>query len=734
MRQKKGALHYVTIVFLIVIFLIVAICIGKTGEVQRHIAETNSFGAYEDFCKRQSDIIRDTSEYLTEQSKGYVFLEDKEYLDRYQKEIEEVKCRERALNQLSKFGLTTEELIPAEDAKRDSDYLAERETWAMRMVAEANGMKEADMPLFMQRVSLSDEERQMPGFLKKKTAQNYMIGLEYGKWKTLIDESLRKFVDQVMEKGDINAAESDLKIKDALYKIQFYNILLVVIVSLEVILFYAKVIVPFLRYSRELEKLNPDSGLVLDPCGFREMKLFANIFNHTYTDLLCKQKKLELLSTTDILTGIANRAALEDYVKAIIDEGEADIGFLMMDVDNFKLFNDGYGHLVGDQVLIQMASCFQKIASAQGGIAGRLGGEEFIIAVPNAKVDEIESMAASILDATLKIDIKELGIAEGGIRVTVSVGSTIWLKGKRGDLKSMIRQADMALYQAKSRGKNQHVMYSEEEALYKRLESEKIRQLEVESDVHRALEEEEFIPFFQPKYDMETGRICGAEALVRWAHIDKGFLYPDYFVPVLEKDGFITKIDFAMFEKICACIREWQDKNLPLVPIACNFSRLNFGKRTIVKELIAITERYGVSPSLIQVELTENSLLEKEAIVKMREELEELHTAGFSIAIDDFGTGYSSLGMLHELPADVLKVDKSFLHRDLTLKANELLLKGILYIAEIMKLQTIVEGVETKEQVDLLKGLGFRYVQGFYFSKPIKKTEYETIMKNQGEI
>ena len=733
MRQKKGVLHYVTLGFLIVIFLIVAICIRKTGEVQQHFAETNSFEAREDFCKRQSDIIRETSDLLTEQCKGYIYLEKRVYIDEYWREISDTKSIEKAVKNLQDFDLKTSELLAAENAKQESDNLIKLEAWAMRMVAEANGIPETDMPPILQSVTLRDEEQRLSANAKKQIAREYMLSPEYGQSKNLIDGYLKKFIEQISESRHTSVEATAQKIQDALYRIQFYNILLVLIVSLEVILFYFKVIMPFLRYSRDIQKLDSNNGLVLKPCGFREMKLFANIFNHTYTDLLCKQKKLEQISTTDILTGIANRAALEDYVKTLLKDGKKNIGLLMMDVDNFKLFNDGFGHLVGDQVLIQMGSCFAKIASEHGGIAGRLGGEEFIIVVPDATVDLLERMAANIMDASIKINVKDLGMPEACIRVTVSVGSTIWPRGRMGDIKSMIRQADMALYQAKGRGKNQHVMYSEEEALFKRLESEKTRQIEVESDVYRALEKEEFIPFFQPKYDLKTGRICGAEALVRWDHRDKGYLYPDYFVPVFEKDGFITKIDFVMFENICSCIREWQEKNLPLVPIACNFSRLNFGKKTIVKELKAITEQYGVSPSLIQVELTENSLLEKEAIVKMQEELKELHMAGFSIAIDDFGTGYSSLGMLHELPADVLKVDKSFLHRDLRLEANELFLKGILYIAQIMKMDTIVEGVETKDQVNLLKKIGFRYVQGFYFSKPVKKTEFETMMKNQGE-
>lgn len=733
MRQKKGTLHYITIGFMVLILVIVSVSILKLWSVETRIGEKNEFEVSHGFYKAQSDILHDACDYLTDQSRSFVYSEDEVYLLDYCREVEETRRRENAIQELELRNLPQEDMRLIYLAKENSEELMLLEKKAMRLVEEARGTSPADMPVLLRDVTLSEAEQSMSPEQKRDMGRSLMLSPEYRDIRNSIGENLRTFQAQMQQQRD-NITDSATKAaKQALYEVQILNILLVILVLSEVVIFYINVVIPFLRYSRELSRIDTENGKVLTPTGFKEMRKFANMFNSVYSDLLEEKKKLETLSSTDCLTGIDNRAALDGRIAGLLEKREQNIGLLMIDIDNFKLFNDGFGHLLGDQVLIEMGRCFERAALKEGGTAGRLGGEEFVIVVPDATVSQLEDLASGILDGAMNIHAHVPALGIDGIRTTVSIGSTIWPKGRPGDVKSIIRQADVALYQAKGRGKNQHIMFSEEEALYDRLERETQRQIEVESDLFRALEKEEFIPFFQPKYELDTGMICGAEALVRWEHREKGFLYPDYFVPVLEKDGFITKIDFVMFEKICASIKEWEKQGLPAIPVSCNFSRLNFGKQTIVRKLSEITEKYGISPSRIQVELTENSLIERDAIISMEEELAQLREVGFAIAIDDFGTGYSSLAMLNELTVDVLKVDKSFLHRDLNLKENQLLLSGILFIADTMHLKTVVEGVETAEQAELLRLLGYKVAQGFYFSRPVTKREFEKLLREQGE-
>lgn len=734
MKQRRGRLHYIIFGSMVLIFLLMALCIDGLWDAGARIKEKNLYEVSEDICREQSDALKDASDYLTEQFRSFIFTADERHLRLYWEEALETRRRETAMGILEQADLTEEETGLVKAARAESYRLQEREAWAMRLMEESKGVPEEEMIPQLRAVSLTAEEAGMTPENKRNTAQSFMFSPEYESSKDIINGSLRKFQSMLSERKERDVEAASQKVRGALGRVQLYNILSVSIIFLLIFLFYYYVVMPFLRYSEELEHIDPNAEEALKPGGFREMRTLGTTFNSIYSDLRQEKKKLERLSSLDCLTEIANRGTLDDYVGDLIRKNEANIGFLMMDIDNFKSFNDGFGHLIGDQVLIRMGQCFKRIAAGRGGIAGRLGGEEFIIVVSDVTKSDIESMASEIMDAVMNIDTKELGIAEDGIRITVSVGSTIWPKGRDGDINALINQADMALYQAKERGKNQHVMFSEREKLFVRMEEEKLRRREVEASMYKALEQNEFIPFFQPKYDLETGKICGAEALVRWENEKNEYLYPDYFVPILEKDGFITRIDFAMFERICACISEWKREGIGVVPVACNFSRLNFGKETLVTELKRITEKYDVPPSLIQVELTEGGLLEKEDMEKVEREFEELHKAGFAIAIDDFGTGYSSLGMLHEFSVDILKVDKSFVHRDLSLRANELLLNGILYIAQVMNLDTVVEGVETKEQAELLRRLGYRVVQGFYFSKPVEKDKFEEMLKKQGEV
>lgn len=735
MGHKKGYLNVTILCFLIGIFILVGLCIREIVTVQIRNQDKSEMQDEKWFCEQQSQALKDASDYLTEQFRRFIYTGDERNMELYWEEAEILRNREKAVEALETVELTEEEWQLVIQAKQESYLLEEKETWAMRLLEEAKGVPTEEMPLPLQKVVLSGEEEQMSPAEKVRTALDFMEGSEYQDSKGRINGNLRLFENLLSGRKTEQVREAELRVNEALRRVVIFYILTAAAVLLMVALFYILILLPFVQYSKELEHISPeeDKDAILRPRGSSEMRTFADKFNDVYADWRRQQKKLEHMNAIDVLTGIANRATLDDYVRTLLGDAKKNIGLLMMDVDNFKTFNDSFGHLVGDQVLIQMGKCFDRIAVREGGIAGRLGGEEFIVVTPGVTPKRVELIASRLMEEVRGIRTEELGILDTRVQLTVSIGSTIWEAGREGDLNSLVHQADMALYQAKGQGKNQHVMFSENDVSFILMESDKQREKEIETDLYKALEMNEFVPFFQPKCLLETGEICGGEVLVRWNHSRKGYLYPEYFVPVLEKYGFITHIDFAVFEALCGCIREWMDEGLHLVPIACNFSRLNLGKGTLVKKLLAVTEKYGVPPSLIQVEVTESGIMEKDSIEKVKQEFEDLHRAGFTVAIDDFGTGYSSLGMLHELSADVLKVDKSFVQRDLRQKHNELLLNGIHYIAEVMKMETVVEGVETKEQAEVLRKLGYRVVQGYYFSKPVEQEKFREMLRHPSQ-
>lgn len=731
MGHKKGYLNYIIIGILTGIFILVFFCTREIVTVRQRGQEKNALQEEKWFCEQQSRALKEASDYLTDQFRRYLYTGNEEEMEQYWEEAEQLQNREQVMEALRQVDLTEEEWSLINRARDESYLLEEKETWAMRLKAEAGGVPREMMPLPLQNVRLSEEEQQLPPAEKNRLALGFVEGDEYQDSKDRINESLKAFESLLNSRKTAEVREAELRVNEALRLVELYNLLTVASVACLVAVFYIFIIMPFMRYSKELEHVSSVEDKILSPCGSAEMRTFAKKFNDVYADLRRQQRKLEHMNAIDVLTSIANRATLDDYIRNLIDAGKTNIGLLMMDVDNFKSFNDSYGHLVGDQVLIQLGKCFDRIAVNEGGIAGRIGGEEFIVVIPSVNPEQMDDVAVKIMESVRNIQADDLGIPHARIQITVSVGSTIWKKGRAGDLNALIHQADMALYQAKGKGKNQHVMFSEFEAAFIMMENNMLRVREVESDLDQALELKEFVPFFQPKCRLDNGEICGAEVLVRWNHAQKGFLYPDYFVPVLEQDGFITRIDFVMFEELCKCIQSWQKEGITPIPIACNFSRLNLGKGTLVPRLIEITKEYHVAPSLIQVEVTESGIMEKESLDRIKQEFEELHRAGFTIAIDDFGTGYSSLGILHELSADVLKIDKSFVQRDLTLKSNELLLNGIHYIAQVMKMETVVEGVETEEQVSVLRRLGYQVVQGYYFSKPVEKEKFREMLKKQ---
>ena len=254
-----------------------------------------------------------------------------------------------------------------------------------------------------------------------------------------------------------------------------------------------------------------------------------------------------------------------------------------------------------------------------------------------------------------------------------------------------------------------------------------MEELIIEENMKNALDERQFVVYYQPKMDVETNKICGAEALVRWIHPELGFMNPGTFIPIFEKNGFITEMDLYVWKEVCRSLDEWKIAGLDPVPVSSNVSRIDFDTPDLAEKITAIVDSYGLDHSLFHIELTESACSDNS--VAIFSIISKLHDAGFVIELDDFGAGYTSLSSLSELEYDILKFDMSLLKKDKP-SSDKTVLTVAMQLAQMMNLKVIQEGVETAEQLERLKSLGCVIVQGFYYSKPLPKDEFVEFMKN----
>ena len=286
----------------------------------------------------------------------------------------------------------------------------------------------------------------------------------------------------------------------------------------------------------------------------------------------------------------------------------------------------------------------------------------------------------------------------------------------------MCDRANMALWKAKGNFKNPYCEYDE------KMRQQVLKEQKIINAMEMAIQNKEFTLYLQPKYNIEKGTIIGAEALVRWISLENGFISPGDFIPVFENNGFVYEVDKFIWEESCRYLRKWLDEGREVHPISVNVSRIDLYDPKLVQHLVDLREKYQLPSQYLELEITESAYTEDpEQIITITRQLRE---AGFVILMDDFGTGYSSLNMLKDIQIDVLKLDMGFLKSsDYSAKGGNIL-TAILKMAESLKMQTIAEGVETKEQVEFLKSIGCKYVQGFYYSKPLPVEDFEKLISD----
>ena len=438
-------------------------------------------------------------------------------------------------------------------------------------------------------------------------------------------------------------------------------------------------------------------------------------YRHENTYRSVNQGKLngvvvDYLATYDELTGIYNKQAFYAKTKEmLLDNPDKNFDLLRINIERFKVLNDLFGESTGDKLLRYIGK-FLKEINLPLCVSGRLYADNFVVCYEAGKGDSRRMIN------TLQMVADSFAINN---RTILSFG-LYRIDDKTLPVSVMCDRANMALWKAKGNFKNPYCEYDE------KMRQQVLKEQKIINAMERAIQNKEFTLYLQPKYDIEKGTIIGAGALVRWISLENGFISPGDFIPVFENNGFVYEVDKFIWEESCRYLRKWLDEGREVHPISVNVSRIDLYTPKLVQHLVNLREKYQLPSQYLELEITESAYTEDpEQIITITRQLRE---AGFVILMDDFGTGYSSLNMLKDIQIDVLKLDMGFLKSsDYSAKGGNIL-TAILKMAESLKMQTIAEGVETKEQVEFLKSIGCRYVQGFYYSKPLPVGEFEKLI------
>ncbi len=427
--------------------------------------------------------------------------------------------------------------------------------------------------------------------------------------------------------------------------------------------------------------------------------------------------EISRLARQDALTGLPNRMLLLDRVAAAIASAQRrqhKLAVIFIDLDRFKHVNDSLGHGVGDRLLRSVAS---RLTGAVRGsdTVSRQGGDEFAILLPEVQHREEVAVAAGKIVSAFTQPYR---VGEHELFVTASLGIAVHDEDG-ADADALIKNADVAMYHAKDRGRDNYQFFTPE------MNARIVERQALEGNLRRALERREFLLCYQPKVDLETGRMIGAEALIRWQHPMRGLLLPQRFVPVAEDSGLIVPIGQWVLHEACRQAREWQAAGLDAVPIAVNISALEFRSKGFLERVRHTLDDTGLDPRFLELELTESVLME--SVDSTADVLRELKGMGLRLAVDDFGTGYSSLSYLMQFPIDALKVDQSFV-REIAPEDGSPIIAAVISMGKSLKQRVIAEGVETPAQAAFLRAQHCEEAQGYHFSRPLMADRFAALL------
>ena len=478
-----------------------------------------------------------------------------------------------------------------------------------------------------------------------------------------------------------------------------------------------------------IEVAHPDENGTLHAIDFSLKPIFDEQ-NQVYamiaegrdiTERIQTQERLRFMAQHDALTGLPNRLLLLDRLKQALARAhwrKRLVAVMFVDLDRFKNINDSLGHDAGDRLLQQLGERFRHCVR-DGDTVARFGGDEFVILLDDiASESDITAIAQKVLEALQP----SFAVDKQSLYISASIGISLF-PNDGDDSSTLLKHADMAMYRAKEAGKNTYQFFAAE------MSSRAFERLSLETSLRKALEREELLLHYQPQIDVETGAIVGVEALVRWQHPEFGMVLPNEFIAIAEETGLISLIGQWVLQSACAQLARWRKDGWTQLRLSVNLSPRQFQVPGLIGTIKQALDATAIDPDQLELEITEGILVSHTPA--MLEALEALRALNVRLAIDDFGTGYSSLSYLRRFPIDTLKIDRSFVH-DIPRDADDsAIVAAIIALAKSLKLEIVAEGVERAAQRDLLRGLGCRIMQGYFFSRPLSAEDMTKLLHEQ---
>ena len=451
----------------------------------------------------------------------------------------------------------------------------------------------------------------------------------------------------------------------------------------------------------------------------RQVEHLERVVEARTQGLEAANKQLRHLASHDALTGLPNRVLLDDRLSQAVAHAEQDghsFGVAMFDLDRFKVVNDSLGHRAGDALIKEVAHRLAGVARGTDTV-GRLGGDEFLFIMDRlAKREDAEHIARRAVKA-LELPIRLDGV---DLHTSASIGIAMF-PGDGKSAEALIANADAAMYCAKQRGRNNIQCYAEG------MNSATQERVKLESDLHQALSLKQLELHYQPKVDTKTGLIHGVEALARWRHPQRGLVPPGEFIPLAESCGLIDAIGEWVVRESCRQARAWQLEGLPPLRVAVNLSAFQFRHGNLLEMIREALQAAQLEPCFLEVEITESALMsDPEESVTI---LEQLSRMGVVVSVDDFGTGYSSMSYLRRFPIDKLKIDRGFIAELISRADDASIVRAIVSLAHSLRLKVVAEGVETSEQLNVLRSLGCDQYQGFCFSPAVPAAQFAALLR-----
>jgi diguanylate cyclase len=453
----------------------------------------------------------------------------------------------------------------------------------------------------------------------------------------------------------------------------------------------------------------------------RHVETLEQVVNARTQGLETANKQLRHLATHDALTGLPNRVLMDDRISQCIVLAERQnqtFAVLLLDLDRFKLVNDSLGHRAGDELLKAVAQRLRNVVRDVDTVA-RLGGDEFVLIVtPSPEQDAARQVAGRIIDA-MQEPVRVAGVE---VHSSPSIGIAFY-PNDASTIETLLAHADAAMYCAKQRGRNNF------QCFMPGMDTDTQEKVRLEGDMRVALEQKQFELHYQPKINVATGVMHGAEALLRWWHPVRGAIAPAEFIPIAEECGLIGAIGAWVVREACRQARAWQLAGLPPLRVAVNLSASQFRQGNIVAIIRGALDDAGLEARFLEVELTESVVMsDPEESIAI---LEKLSTMGVLVSVDDFGTGYSSMSYLRRFPIDKLKIDRGFISEVASRPDDASIVRAIVSLAHSLRLKVVAEGVETEEQLAFLRSLGCDQYQGYHFSPALPAAKFEALVRAQ---